>query len=320
LTLPNENITLYVINLTKKSAHLVASVSIAKAVQALNDQIENDFAPIWGATGTLVDATGEFTQHLTKTQGKDLISANPFEVSAALVDYIVQHNNNNTVNWKTSGILYLTDEGAQGFGGVHVDEKVAAFDIPYALVVISDTNWTIPLSHETLELLADPWGMRWIQQSHYAIQNWPTQNWIIEVCDACEDASYPGSTGVPVSDFVVPEYFTVATQVDTPLDFLQKLFRNTSDQPIGQFPYPMLQGGYLSFINPTTNQFSQITWFDNGPQPIYTAPQDDSGSSQAKLGNSHHHCSRLTKYLHNHRHRHSALFAYRMGRLAQMGK
>jgi hypothetical protein len=247
----------------------------------------------------LVDKTAAFNIHLNITQNKGITSASPEQMTNALVSWIVQNDKDATVDWNNTAIIYITDYGNQGFGGVHEDDQVQHFDIPWALITVTDQNWTITLSHEVLELLADPWGSRFVVQSQYPISGWPSQDWIVEVCDACEAEAlaYAGTGGVLVSDFVLPAYFNISIPAATPLDFKGHLFRNTKLQPTAQFPFPMNQGGYLSFINPTTNDFRQITWF-TGPKPVYTNPDADESNSRL-VGK---HCnSRLAKYIANHR-------------------
>ena len=69
----------------------------------------------------------------------------------------------------------------------------------------STDAWTVVLSHEVLEMLADPCGNH---LSPRRIRRDPTSasSYLVEVCDPCQSIWYPVN-GVPVSDFYTPRYF-----------------------------------------------------------------------------------------------------------------
>jgi hypothetical protein len=85
-----------------------------------------------------------------------------------------------------------------GAAGLHTTDGSGT---PYALVstqTVAGWNWTRVLSHEILEMLANPWGSSYASPSGSLIG--------AEVCDPVEQLSY-SINGVEVSDFVTPTYF-----------------------------------------------------------------------------------------------------------------
>ena len=79
-------------------------------------------------------------------------------------------------------------------------------DSPLLLFEFSDT-WSLTASHETLEMLADPFGNRLVAGKSPK----PGQgrvNFLVEVCDPCEDQQFAYTVnGVTVSDFYTPHFF-----------------------------------------------------------------------------------------------------------------
>ena len=101
-------------------------------------------------------------------------------------------------------------------------------------------SWTVTLSHELLEMLADPW-INWCAQSPEG------KMYALEVCDAVEaDGLGYEIDGVLVSDFVTPAWFepTEADRVD-----LRR--RVTKELELGV-------GGYISVFDPMKG-WTQIT-------------------------------------------------------------
>jgi len=94
------------------------------------------------------------------------------------------------------------------------------------------TSWTVTLSHELLEMLADPW-INWCAQSPDG------KIYALEVCDAVEsDESGYEIDGVLLSDFVTPAWFE-PTEADR-VDFKQRVSCTLELAP----------GGYMSIFDP----------------------------------------------------------------------
>jgi hypothetical protein len=148
-----------------------------------------------------------------------------------------------------------------GEGGVHLDKH----NQPYAKVLASaNDTWTIDASHETIEMLVDPFGnkmqtSRSIEIAGNEVQDGPAEfNYLVEACDPCEANTF-GYTiqGVLVSDFLTPHYYDPIATTGTRYSFAGSIQR----------PRQMLQGGYISFVNLETDEWQQIVWLDPPPAP-----------------------------------------------------
>jgi hypothetical protein len=185
----------------------IGMAELAKMAAAFNQQILQDFAPIWPTKATVgaypSDAAipkGQWAVHIQKT---------------------------------------LDQPGALGY---HTNDQ----NQPVAYVELSETT-SVTVSHELLEMLADPWGSR----IHSAIlpagmENDFAQfglksakdpvNYLLEVADPCEETSYP-IQGVDVSDFLTPNWYrSVAIQTES----YSKVNGCTA-------PRQVANGGYVSF-------------------------------------------------------------------------
>ncbi len=99
-----------------------------------------------------------------------------------------------------------------GEGGFHLDKH----NQPYSKVIASpdDDTWTVDASHETLEMLVDPYGNKMQSSNAIEIVGGKIQdgtgqfNYLVEACDPCEANNY-GYTinGVLVSDFITPHFY-----------------------------------------------------------------------------------------------------------------
>jgi hypothetical protein len=104
----------------------------------------------------------------------------------------------------------------------------------------SGGSWTVTLSHELLEMLADPW-INWCAQGSDG------KIYALEVCDAVEaDGLGCEIDGILVSDFITPSWFE-PTQADR-VDFKQRITK----------PLELASGGYISVLG-AAGQWTQIT-------------------------------------------------------------
>ncbi len=116
------------------------------------------------------------------------------------------------------------------------------------LDIQSGSSWTVTLSHELLEMLADPW-INWCAQGSDGTI------YALEVCDAVEaDALGYEINGVLVSDFVTPSWFE-STEADR-IDFKKRISQ----------PMEVARGGYVSVLDPATG-WTQITADGPGGPP-----------------------------------------------------
>lgn len=133
-------------------------------------------------------------------------------------------------------------EGAAGF---HADQHGQ----PYAMVALSDGDWTVTASHELVEMLVDPFGSR--LHTAAALSGWegdsPRVKYLMEPGDPCEEIHYEVG-GVPMSDFVLPSFYR-----STPRGSLAAYSHTGSVTE----PLQILDGGYISFLDPATEAMWQ---------------------------------------------------------------
>jgi hypothetical protein len=126
---------------------------------------------------------------------------------------------------------------------------------PYALVEIGD-EWSLTASHETLEMLADPFGNRTIAGPSPA-PNQGRVEFLVEVCDPPESGEYAYTVnGIRVSDFYTPSFFDPTTSPGTRYSFSGAI----------QKPRQVLPGGYLSWRDPISDHWFQETYFGAKPE------------------------------------------------------
>ncbi|HJT70117.1 MAG TPA: hypothetical protein VJ731_07960 [Terriglobales bacterium] len=185
----------------------LTDAQVEAVVPALQKQVSNDFRAYWD-----LDCTLNFLpkgQPIVNGWWQIVVLDNPDQAGAL-------------------GYHELTSQGSP------LGKIFAKLDID------SGSSWTVTLSHELLEMLADPW-INWC-----AVGN-DSKIYALEVCDAVE-ADNLGYLidGVLVSDFVTPAWFE-PTCADR-LDFKQHLSKELQ----------LADGGYISVFNPSEG-WTQIT-------------------------------------------------------------
>ena len=192
----------------------VAFSDLSAVAAALQKQATRDFAPLWNVNATV--------------SAFDSLDSVP-------VDYwpvIIQDN--------------IDQPGAAGY---HTDEHGQ----PFALVQADDA-WQLTASHETLEMLADPFGNRIVAgapppQAPAPVSGFKRVVYLVEVCDPCEDAQFAyGVNGETLSDFITPAYYSPSPAAQTHCSFSGSV----------NAPHTVLEGGYVSFGNPVTKEWYQI--------------------------------------------------------------
>jgi hypothetical protein len=98
--------------------------------------------------------------------------------------------------------VIIVDQLPPGEGGVHEDEHGQ----PFALVLFNE-DYTLSASHETLEMLADPFGRRFVGGPSIDPASSGNVRYLLEVCDPCEGKAFSYEiNGVRVSDFITKQY------------------------------------------------------------------------------------------------------------------
>jgi hypothetical protein len=204
---------------------------LCKIAAAVGKQVQRDFYPIWG---------------------RDAVVSAFASTADIPSDY-----------WP---VKIQDDIGQPEASGFHTD----ANGQPYALCEAGpDVSTTV--SHETLEMLADPFGNRLIAgQSPVAAQG--RVRFLCEVCDPSEAQSYTVN-GVQVSDFYCPEFFDPVASTTGRYSYLNKILA----------PRTILPGGYLSWMT-DDGKWWQQTWFDaSASEPSIGGPYDWSRKANQSL-------------------------------------
>jgi hypothetical protein len=152
-----------------------------------------------------------------------------------------------------------------GEGGFHMTKNKQ----PYAKVIFTPDSdeWTIDASHETIEMLVDPSGSRLQTSTSIEIVDGKIQDgqgkfeYLVEACDPCEADNFSYTIdGYSVSDFITPHFYDLNATPGSRYSFTGAI----------QKPRQIREGGYISWINPQTDEMQQILWVDPGPPQMKT--------------------------------------------------
>jgi len=196
----------------------IADAEIQAVLRAINRQVAGDFAPYWSLGATL------------RLEGRS--QASPSKESLT--------------DMRGDAVLYLWNKA-------DVDDAVGYHElnhrgIPYGFVFTEISkalgeHWSVTLSHEALELVADPEVNLLVMGPHPKEPGRDVFHWY-EMCDAVQDESYD-IDGVEVSNFVLPLYFTGGDEAGGRNDFLGTPHRGRTLRSFGVNP-----GGYVGFYDP----------------------------------------------------------------------
>jgi hypothetical protein len=198
--------SLPVIAITNASTCL-SDAQVEAVLPALQKQVTDEFQAYWDLDCTLSFLSKD--QPLTQGWWQIVVMDNPDQAGAL-------------------GYHELTSQGAP------LGKTFAQLDLD------SGSSWTATLSHELLEMLADPW-------INWCAVGTDSKIYALEVCDAVEaDNLGYFIDGVLVSDFVTPAWFE-PTCTDR-MDFKQHLAKELE----------LARGGYISIFDPP-NGWTQVT-------------------------------------------------------------
>ena len=222
-----------IISVINHTEGLISDAEVQQALRAINRQIAEDFAPYWGMSATL------------KLEGHAglAIPSTPHLDGQSLVDM------------RGEAVIYLWHPiDTRGALGYHSRNFLG---IPYGFVFpqVSRSlheSWTISLSHETLEMIADPDVNLLVMGPHPANPDLTVFHWY-EMCDAVQAEAYH-IDGVPVSNFVLPLYYTNSDEPGSRNDFLNLGSYGRSLRSFGVSP-----GGYIGFFNPASGNQEAFT-------------------------------------------------------------
>jgi hypothetical protein len=184
---------------------------ITRVAAALDKQATRDFAPIWGINSSI-------------------------HAFARLEDVPLGY-------WP---MIVQDDIRVAGAAGIHLDKDGQ----PFALIS-SGEGWSLTASHETLEMLADPFGNRVIAGPSIMAKQGRV-SYLVEVSDPCEAAEFAYTVNdILVSDFYTPSYFDPVKAAGVRYGFTGALTE----------PRQVLKGGYLSWHEPVSDHWFQATFF-----------------------------------------------------------
>jgi hypothetical protein len=210
----------------------------------------------------LVDKTHKLDSHLVRETAAALNvqvmrDLSPVWSVQATVQYLPNPDEIPLGMWP----VFLVARLPPGEGGVHLDKK----NQPYSQVIAtpSSDDWTIDASHETLEMLVDPSGNRLQTSRAIAISGNGVKDttgqfdYLVEACDPCEASDYAYSiNGIAVSDFITPHFYDPIATSGTHYDFGSHIKQ----------PRQVLPGGYITFVDPQSDDMEQILFLAAKPE------------------------------------------------------
>lgn len=178
-------------------------------------------------------------------------------------------------------------------GGFHYPDGGAGALVHY------DDRWTINASHEALEMVVDPLGVRYlfgpsIADDPEAKKEWTEKQglveYVVEICDPVEGLSY-AIDGVSVCDFVFPAFYDYSSVndrysftygVEGPFQLADGGYMSWAvERPSGGVYQAFLTGGVLqcSLVAETSTNFSR-PFVDNFERALKVTGQPARGSGQ----------------------------------------
>jgi hypothetical protein len=192
----------------------ISDLELHRVVRAINRQIAEDFAPYWGFGGRL-RVEGPAGSALDAEAAREL---------------------------RGDAVLYMLDSATSTeVLGYHARTLRG---IPYGFVFLDlcaelGDAWSATLSHEALELIADPQCNLLVQGPHPRDAALPQVYHYFEVCDAVQAQVYE-IDDVVVSNFVLPSYFAPNEEGAGRRDFSGTNLRSFDVNP----------GGYIGYFDP----------------------------------------------------------------------
>lgn len=159
--------------------------------------------------------------------------------------------------------VQLVSQLPPGEGGFHLSKH----NQPYAKVIATpgSDDWTVDVSHETIEMLVDPSGNRLQTSQAIVIDGNGVKDttgefgYLVEACDPCEADDYAYMIqGVAVSDFITPHFYDPVATTGTRYSFTGAL----------KAPRQLLPGGYISYVDEEDGEMKQILWVDPSKPPV----------------------------------------------------
>ncbi len=173
-----------IISVVNQTNGEISDADLLAAIRVVNEQIANDFVPYWNMPATL------------RLEGTRLDQ--PRANAAALL--------------RGDAVLYVTSEtGRNDPEGFHERNlRGVPYGVVYSQISVETGDpWSVTLSHETLELIADPQGNNYIKGPSPHDPRKTVFYWF-ELCDAVSSQTYEIG-GVALQSFLLPAYFEPPT-------------------------------------------------------------------------------------------------------------
>ena len=206
-----------IISVINHSNGLIKDEGLEFTIRAINRQIAEDFEPYWSFGATL-RLEGRSRERPSKQDPADM---------------------------RGDAVIYVWDEADVKKGVGYHDKNHRG--IPYGFVFAKlsaelGEAWSVTLSHEALEMVADPENNLYVLGPHPDNPKLKVFYWY-EMCDAVQAETYEIDQ-VEVSNFVLPLYFTGSNEKGGRNDFLSRAYHGKTLKSFGINP-----GGYTGFFN-----------------------------------------------------------------------
>jgi hypothetical protein len=229
-----------VISVINRTDGQVSDAEVQSTLRAINRQIVEDFTPHWSLAATL---------RLASATARAPRTPHVVDMSGDAVIYL----------WNTTDVPAALDHHHETHGGLPCGFVFT--ELSHAV----GEQWTVTLSHEALELVADAEVNLLVMGPHPANPDVRVFHWY-EMCDAVQSEAYQ-IDGVAVSNFVLPRYFREAEERTGRNDFLGCAHTGRSLQAFGVNP-----GADVGFFDPAS-----------GTHETYTIPGDTRAARRAEI-------------------------------------
>ncbi len=191
-------------------------------IRAINCQIRHDFQPYWNLTGEL------------RLGGKRGAQGNYQDTRGDAIVYV-------------ESARKPSQDVEEGIAAFH-DKEDSGVPVGYVFAKPKDPHWQLALSHEVLELIADPLVNLYVRGPHPDRSEEGRLVFLAsEVCDPVQEEPYE-IDGYTVSNFVLPLYFMAGGHDRGRIVFLDR----KDVKPIRAFG--LNPGGYIPFYDPAKDK------------------------------------------------------------------